>query len=71
MLVKAEDASGLRPQPRRRPGSASEDVPLSNKGKEGIMPVTQNRKMKMGECRRTKRGAKYCMTRKGVRFVKK
>lgn len=27
-------------------------------------------KMKMGECRLTKNGQRYCKTRKGVRFVK-
>lgn len=28
----------------------------------------KDRKMKMGECRETKDGVTYCMTRKGVRF---
>ena len=27
-------------------------------------------KMKMGECRKTRNGQKYCRTKKGVRFVK-
>ena len=27
------------------------------------------RKMKLGECRKTKTGRKYCKTQKGVRFV--
>ena len=27
-------------------------------------------KMKIGECRRTRVGQKYCRTKKGVRFVK-
>ena len=28
----------------------------------------RSRKMKIGECRRTRNGVKYCKTRKGVRF---
>ncbi len=27
-------------------------------------------RMRVGECRRTSRGVKYCRTRKGVRFVR-
>lgn len=30
----------------------------------------KGRKMKMGECRKTKNGQTYCMTGKGVRFKK-
>ena len=29
-----------------------------------------NRAMRVGECRRTKAGVKYCRTSKGVRFVR-
>lgn len=29
-----------------------------------------SRKMRVGECRRTENGVKYCRTSKGVRFVR-
>lgn len=33
--------------------------------------VIQENKMKIGECRRTRRGVQYCRTTNGVRFTGK
>lgn len=54
---------GLRPPAFPFLGDASQEGEMS---KEAQLA----RKLKVGECRRTKAGVKYCRTRKGVRFVK-